>query len=915
MKNKIFSKIDFVMLKQALCITLICFGYISGMSQKAINKEISLQFENKTLAQVLYQVSTAYDIPFYFIPESLPTYTLSGSFENELLFKVFNKLNDGTRLVVIPFQDKGLFIVDRTKVTEDYLKDIYQQWQNGNYKYPFVIDEEEVKYTFGDASSNLQNVELILNVFDKANQDKIIGAVIRNEDFSISGASDIDGIIKLTLPSGTHNLHLSFTGYQNIKMDLTIYENASLDLPMSFQSVVFDEIEVVANSIKNQVEEVELGKEVISIKKLESIPQALGELDIIKSLEVLPGVSSAGELSVGFNVRGGNIDQSLVLFNDGIIFNPTHIVGFISAFNADLLDNATLYKAYVDPAFGGRGSGVLNLRADASNANALKVKGGLGTSLIKAMVEGPISPKLRFHVGARGSFNDYLLGLVANIEVQNSNANFSDLNLGFSYDLNDNHELLLNAYSSSDLFEYNDEFGFKWKNQHLGLKWKGKWSPKIYSNVSLNYGTYENENFTVNIPEASNLTTGINYLKGNTDLKIDLGNDNNLQLGLEAIQYYNEDEQLLPREESTLVPISNRRPAGQSLASFISWKQNLGSQLSFDLGFRFAAYATTGPGNIYEYSGGILEEENIESQTFFTGKDNQANYGVLEPRAALNFKWTPDLSLKLSYNRMSQNIFQISNTNTILPSATWAFTNRYLKPLIVDQASVGLYKLFDKSKSSLSVDAFYKQFKQNYVLKDFAQIFLNDHIETELVLTKGRSYGLEFLYQKQKGKWTGSVAYTFSRSIRQSVDPSKTINLDEEFPADFDIPHQLNLLASYQWLPVVSVNIAYIYKSGTPTTVPNGTIIQDGIVVPLYSFRNKGTIPHYSRLDLAFTLDLREAKQSGVRNSFTLGFYNLLGRRNPSNIFFRRSALGNIIPFQFAVVGATIPTLSWNFVY
>ena len=890
------------------------FGQLT-IAQKAVDQKIDLSFENKSLIQVLYQLSNRYKIDFYFDPKDLPSYPLSGEFEQVQLFQALRKLNDGTRMVVFQYEDKGLFVVDRTKTEKEYLESIYQKWQEGTFTYPFNLKEKVKSITIGDANEPKLKNQFLIKVTDQDSKDAIIGAILSNEDLSINDVSDVSGEINLVLDPGEYTFKISFTGYQPVQLNLSIYDSGELALPMNFQSFLFEEIEVVGNSIKSKVEEAALGKEIISIKKLERIPQALGEVDIIKALETLPGVTTAGELSVGFNIRGGNIDESLVLLNDGIIFNPTHIVGFISAFSADVVDIATLYKAYVDPAFGGRGSGILNLTSTASNAKEWKFKGGLGTSMIKGVVEGPISPKLRFHFGVRGSFNDYLLKLVNNIEIQNSRANFSDLNVGLSYDLSNNQELLLNGYRSTDLFEYNNEFGFKWQNEHLGLKWKSKWSEKLFSNLSLNYGSYFSENFTLNTAEAASFDSGIKYIKGLFDIKYDLGNNNGLNVGLEFIEYQNEREELRPAENSTLTQASILRPAGGSLSAYTSWRQHLGSRINIDLGARIVQYSTHGDGNVFTYSSEELIEENIESFEPLNGRDKEANYLLVEPRVSLNYKLAKNTSLKLAYNRMSQNLLQLTNNNTVLPTANWVFTNRYIKPLIVDQGSFGLFQLFEKSKSSISFDLFYKNFKQNYIVNDFSQIFLNEHIETDLVEAEGRSYGVELLVEKQKGRWQGSLAYTYSRSLKQTVDDFKLINLGQEFSADFDIPHQLNLIASYQWLPVVSVNFSYVYKSGSPTTLPSGTIIQDGIVIPLYSFRNQGRIPHYSRLDLSFTLDLREAKQKGVRNSFSIGFYNLLARKNPSNVFFRRSAKGNIVPFQFSVVGATIPTISWNFVY
>ena len=535
--------------------------------------------------------------------------------------------------------------------------------------------------------------------------------------------------------------------------------------------------------------------------------------------------------------------------------------------------------------------------------------------MIKLFLEGPVTDKLDFHISGRGSFNDYLLSLIANVELQRSNANFYDLNGGLSYNINNNQKIIFNSYTSHDHFEYNDEFGFRWSNRHLGLQWKSNWNEKWYSSVSLNYGGYKTDNFTLNTPDAASFKTGLYYYKTIAAVNRKMGENGFIKFGTEYIDYYNQEDKLEPQKESTLNAKSIKRKAGMSLSPFLTYNQKITERISFETGLRFSNYFSKGPGKVFQYNGELKNEETITAENAINGLDKEGTHRVIEPRASINYNIGKNLSVKAAYNRMSQNMLQLSNTITTLPSDIWVFSDRHIKPLIVNQYSIGIFTINKKKSYSLSADVFSKKFHQLYELQDFSQIILNEHIETELVKAEGRSYGLEILLQKQKGKWKGNIAYTFSRSLRKTVDENKSINNGAAFPANFDIPHQLNILATYQGLPVVSFNFAYVFKSGRPTSAPNATIIQDNFVVPLYSFRNEERIPYYSRFDFSITLDLREAKQKGLRSSFNLGFYNFLGRNNATNVFFRRSAKGNIVPFQFAVVGSLVPNLSWNFVF
>ena len=389
MKRNLQSLLIFILILATSCLV---------QAQSQGEKFIDLSFENRTLPQVLYDISNTHDVQFYFVPDEMPYYPLNGNFKQETVFAVVNKLTEGTNLIVFPYKD-AILVVDREKANRAELDDILFKWDDGTYDYPFEKNTNVLNYTFGTADNvSSKDIPLTINITDEKSKDPIIGVIARNEDLSINGLSDANGQVALSLPSGPYALTLSYIGYQTTQLNIELYEAGTIDLTMAFQSFLFDEVEIVASGSEQKIQDAELGKEVIDIERIEAIPQVLGEVDIIKSLETLPGVTSAGELSIGFNVRGGNIDESLVLFNDGIIFNPTHIVGFISAFNADALDNATLYKAYVDPAYGGRGSAILDLQSDATNVKNWKGKGGLGTSMMKLYLEGPVSDKVQFHL-------------------------------------------------------------------------------------------------------------------------------------------------------------------------------------------------------------------------------------------------------------------------------------------------------------------------------------------------------------------------------------------------------------------------------------------------------------------------------------------------------------------------------------
>ncbi len=874
------------------CVFLFVFflvlGTLDTAAQKQIDRRISYKFESKPLTKILFELSNTYDLNFYFDPNEMPSFLLTGDYDDEQVYRVVQDLLNGTKLKVLPYKQKGIVIIDRDRVNLESIEALIENWENGTHSYSVKSTVKTMSLSLGNPlEAELRDLNLQIRIIDELTKEPLVGAVLTNEDLSIGESTDGEGYLGLSLASGRHELVIDYTGYQKVMLQLELYESASFDIEMSTQIYSFDEVVVRANSLEEKMEGSKAGLEVLSMQELSFLPQVTGDVDLLKSIEILPGVTSTTELSQGFNIRGGSTDQNLIILNDGIIFNPTHIVGFISAFNPDVISEVNLYKGFVDASFGGRLSGVLDIKTNTkSNSDTKwKGKGGLGISMMKLNLEGNPSPSFAVNLAARGSFNDYLLRQIANVELQNSNASFYDLNANANIKLSKKHRLFFNNYLSSDYFEYNDQFGYEWKNHHSGMQLKSDLGSGFYSNISLNYGQYDSENFTLNRPDAFRFSTGLNYYKGIFKLDKKLNKEGYVRIGVEYLNIENEEDRLEPEKNSTILGKKIQRNGAVNWAPFASLSTKMSDKMNVELGLRLS----------------LLE--------------GYSEYTFLEPRVSMSFHPSPQWNFKASYNRMSQFINQFSNTNNVLPSDIWVSSNTNIQPSVMNQYSIGAVHLSKEKTFEWNLDFFYKEFENLYEVDDFAQIILNEELENVLLDAEGISYGIEALVKKKKGKWQGSLAYTYSRAFRRVIDEEVRINNGDFFPASFDIPHQLNVLAVYKWLPVASFNFAYIFRTGSPTTAPTESFIQDGFIVPLYSDRNGERISYYSRLDFSINLDLRKSTKKGFRNSFALGFYNLLGRNNPTNVFFRRSTLGNIVPFQFSVVGAVVPNFSWNFIF
>jgi len=822
---------------------------------------------------------------------------------------------NGTRLKSVSYDVNSIVVIDLRKVNREEIEALVSLWKNGEMDYPKKEAIQELSKIYGTQASKETEILYSIKLRDKMLKEDLVGALIYTDDFELNDVTDEIGICKLKLSPGLHILNITYTSFQPIRLSVEIYESASETLELNPSTYILDEIEIIANNARAKIEDSKTGVEHIDMAKVEIIPQALGESDLIKSLEILPGVTSAGEISSGFNVRGGKLDASLVLLDDAIIFNPTHVVGFISAFNSDMIKSATLYKGFVEPEFGNRSSAVLNIVGN-KGGQKWKARGGLGTSMLKLMVEGPITNKTTFAASARGSFSDYLLNLIANNEVQNSSANFYDLNISLQHKFSEKTSLAFSLYCSDDYFLYNQDFGFEWQNKFASLVAKHDWNNRFSSKLSVSTGAYTTNQFTINASDAFTYTNGISYFKIVQNDTYIFGENNFLSGGIEYIKYGLDPEHLSPNEEvSVIQDVSVQRMGSVSIAPFVGGKINITKKIAMEVGLRYTTYGAIGPGNFYSYENDIVTSNTISSNSIISSGERLNTFSLIEPRASFNYLFNLQWSLKGSFNKISQNAQLVSITNTSIPTDLWIFSNEYLEPRIVDQVSLGIFHNASNGSYSFSIEGFNKSTKNDFVLKDFPNIISNDHLETEVSKAIGKSYGIEFLVEKSFGKLTGSLAYTFSSTKFRTTSDLYAVNFGDWTSSDIDIPHQVNLVFAYRMTPTFIFSGGYTYKSGRPFTVPEGTAIIDGFVVPLYSLRNVRRLPSYKRLDLAVTLDLRKNTQSGFRSSFTFGLYNLLGNNNVNNVYFRKSVGGNIQGFQLSIIGSVVPSLSWNFVF
>jgi hypothetical protein len=890
----------------------------SSYAQKAIDKEISIDIRNKTFIRVLWDIERDNDISFYFDPTTVPYFSYTQKIENKPLYAVLTELLNGALLRVVNIDEKSVALVPNSKANKAHITELVQAWKDGKYSYPFKTQVEKIQYKIGDASlSQKSNYNITINLIDALNKEPIIGATLSSQANIKNGTiTDYDGKAIINVPSGNSEWTIAYLGFQDYLISLESYRDTMINLTMQSSDLLLDEVEISAQKQQAQKTQTVAGVESLEVKRLESITQALGEADIIKSLEVFPGVKSMGEVSSGFNVRGGNIDENLVLFNDAVIINPTHILGLTSVFNPDLIDKITLSKAYMDPKYGGWNSAVLDVKGNHGNDAKWKGTAAIGTTLGKISMDGPISKNITMSLGIRKSFSDWMLGASTNKALSDSRADFYDYNINSRIHLSKRHFLLMSHLRSYDNFNYNKELGYKWTNNTFSSSISSIWNEKFTSKVTFAHSAYSNSQSNLTPPTLYNLTNGITVNNITLHFTYKLSEKLNLNFGSNAILFNIGNEQL-DATSSTSSIISNSIAKGDNLtiAPYFQVTYDLHKNLSIEGGIRNSHYLVLGTRDLYTYNN---ESQNYSKETqigFAPSTTTTALNNFIEPRLNINYKINGTNTLKLSYNKSSQSLHLLTNGNTSLPSDIWIGSNEYIKPRTSTQYAVGLAQQWFEKKLSVSTDVYYKQFTDAVFLKDFPKIVQNPHLETEILQGIGRSYGFELGLEYNADRFNGSLAYTYARSFIQNTNTTFVINDNQEFNADNDIPHQLNVLLNYKPNPIMRINANFIYKNGRPFTAPTQVINVDGFIIPIYSDRNSLRIPDYARLDVGATIDFRKVKNKGLRHSFTLGIYNILGRRNPLNVFFRKSEFGDTRGYKLSLIGAAIPNLSWNMVF
>ncbi|RCS27423.1 TonB-dependent receptor [Polaribacter sp. WD7] len=761
-------------------------------------------------------------------------------------------------------------------------------------------------------------------VYDDSSNETLIGVSIYFPEANAGTTTNEYGFYSITLPEGNYQIQISYLGFSTITETIELNQKITKNYKLKEASESLDEIIIEGNIEKLNVRTPQMSVNKLTASTIKQIPVVLGEADVIKSIILLPGVTSAGEGASGFNVRGGAADQNLILLDEAIVFNSSHLFGFFSVFNPDVIKDIRLYKGGIPAKYGGRLSSVLDIYQKEGNSKDLKVTGGIGLISSRLLIEGPIKEeKVSFLIGGRSSYAHLFLPLFNN----DNTAFFYDLNTKINYRINDRNNLFFSGYFGKDVFGISDNFVNDYGNQVANLRWNHLFSDKLFSNLSLIYSDYF-YGLTLDF-------VGFEWDSGitNYNLKYDFNHfvseKLKLSYGINNIYTKFNPGNIAPnRDDSGIVAEKLIDKYANEFAAYVDVEQKISNNFRLQYGIRFSNFTRLGQDelNVYQNDQAVVynsqfrvyeSAEPIGIETF-DRSDVLASFNNFEPRLSMSYILDNKTSIKASYNRMAQYLHLLSNTASPTPLDVWAPSGRFIKPQLLDQYALGYFKSIKDGDYSLETEVFYKDIKNRIDYINGANLIANNEIETVILNGEARAYGLEVLFKKNEGNFKGWLAYTLSRSEQRT--PGRTseepgINQGEWYSTPFDKTHDISLNASYELNKKWTFNSNFLFQTGQPTNYPVGQYQLQGLTVPIFDDdrRNADRLPAYHRLDISATLTPEKNKNRSWQAEWVFGIYNLYSRQNAASINFRqnRETLRNEA-VQTSIFGI-VPSVTYNF--
>ena len=717
-------------------------------------------------------------------------------------------------------------------------------------------------------------------VKDARTGEELIGAAVIVKEIPSTGTyTNAYGFFSITIPQGNYTITVQFIGYEPKSIQITLNKNIKQEFTISEKTSELGEVVITAEKKNENISKNEMGVEKMEMKEIKNVPVLMGEKDVLKTLQLTPGVKSAGEGNSGFYVRGGAADQNLILLDEATVYNASHLLGFFSVFNSDAIKDVTLYKGSQPAEYGGRLSSVLDIRMKDGNDKTFGVEGGIGIIASRLKIEGPIKKdKGSFTISGRRTYADLFLKTSKDTSINKSRLYFYDLNAKANYDLDKNNRIFLSGYFGKDVFGFAKRFSMDWGNSTGTLRWNHLYSDKLFSNTSLIFS-----NYTYNIHLNFGTTKGVIVSRiQNWNLKQDyqyfISSKSSIKFGFNSIYHKIIPGVVTLESNSSFHELNLSNKFAWENALYYSQEYKPNDVLSLEFGLRFSAFSIIGPGDFYTYDsqGKTIDTTKLKSGEFLK------TYFSPQPRISINYILNESSSLKASYARNVQDLHLLSNSTSGDPTDSWIPSSNNVKPEIADQVALGYFRNFKENKYEFSAEVYFKYLQNQIDYKDGAEITLNENAESQLLFGDGRAYGIELFLKKKYGKLNGWIGYTLARSEKK-IDG---INNNKYYPAKQDRTHDVSLVGIYEISKKWTVSGTWVYYTGNAVTFPSGKYQVNGVVTNYYTERNGYRMPPYHRLDIGITW--QNVKRANFESSFNFSCYNVYGRENAYSITFQQ---------------------------
>ena len=901
-----------------LCIMLACCSQASAQQIKA---------DNCPLTEVLQQVQQQTKYRFYW--KALETEGINVSIDTDAkdIHQLMKALLKGTDLKYTVHDDQTVFLLKNKTLME--IPPLFAL-ENGNASgaNQELLLSGKQKATSGNkiyvvgkpgSPTSQKMVELTGTITSFKTGEPVMGVnmVVKKPTWS-AAVSDANGRYVLKVSQGEVDVEMTGIGIIDTHRRLMVYENGTLDIELEDKMQTLEEVTVTANKVEN-VKGVQMGVQALVAEDLKTIPTAFGELDVIKVVQALPGVKTMGEAAGGLNVRGGSTDQNLIQWNEGTIYNPTHLFGFFSAFNGSIVQDMELYKGSIPSKYGGRISSVLDINSRRGNKEKYQGEVSLGLLTSSLALEGPIKKgKTSLLLAGRTTYSDWMLNLLPeNSRYKNGAAGFYDANLLLSHQFSTKNNLYISGYYSHDRFNFLENEKYEYVNANASLQWAHLFNDNFRMTATTGYDHYD---YTTKNWQNDYNAYQMGYDINQYYLKLDFNHSqlqkHRIDWGMNAIMYDINPGDIKPYGTGSFyVPRTLQKEKALETVLYLNEEWEITPKLTANIGGRYSLFNAFGKRTINTYKEGELP--STLNVTGTESKDgNLKTYHGPEFRLGLRYAFTDDFSVKAGFNTMRQYIHKVSNTMVMSPTDTWKLSDMFIEPQTGMQYSLGFYKNLMDDQLEASIEGYYKSMDNYLDYRSGAQLLMNDHLETEVLPTEGRAYGVEFMLKRPKGKLNGWISYTYSKTELQQNDPriAKPVNKGKWYPAEYDKPHDIKLVGNYQFTQRYSTSLNVDYSTGRPQTMPVSQYYSNtiGATSFVFSERNGVRIPDYFRVDLSFNIKPTHRLNAKTYTFFTIGVYNLTGRKNIYSIYFQNEGKEGMKGYRMSIFGAPIPYASFN---